>query len=748
MILLRARFSPSANSRFFEAVNRFTGTLTPILMGMAASAVVLADLVYNGPLAWHFTQASMIEGGLEALALALMLAGCAWVGGRAWIMFALLSALYLRRHHVDVPALWGLLSLEIWIAWGAWMLGAQANEPVSWRLATRLAAGVAVWVLLMLGLHAAGWAHSEILLMLFLIAGTTTLVIRRRSEALGPAARWLAGLPRSERAAWALLIGWFIALLARSNNVVGFDSLWYTSRGSQVLAPGGSFFEPLGLVSAVHYFPKFWELILLPIDSLADFSYVAAIELVWMGASLVLVATLLRRLQIIGAALPLAVLAIATLPALASTALLMKTDVPSLFFFMLALTAATRYLDDYRPRYLLWIYAGLGLAACAKLTVLPYAAVLVITTIAIAVRHLRHHDLRRDIPADRRSLVMAGVASVIGGVILFRTWLLSGLPTIGPDPLVAVWQALGMSLKEPAGSLNWLSPQDWSDVPSLLFEMLFAPNELPKIRISWTGNVWLLCGLIGTLWHLKSRQHRRHVFNPPSQPGQQRDSVLLLLLAATGLIMLVVWRYHSRGADGNYFLVPVITSCIVLFAFAFRMAPDLAARRGICGLFAVAALFHAALGFATAGWSQPGTRPLDLSLVRSTFDTKAWRINRLHLANLDEASAVLAALPATTRTIGFGEGSLVHLLPGRVESAESVRFSRKEYTQSAAGFRRFLDVACITHIVHSPQSPGMSGDAMLLEVLPTIAHEVLLEGPDWWVYEFRPRDDCPILHQD
>lgn len=718
--------------------------LLPILTGIAASAAVIADLVFNGPLAWHFTQTSMIEGGLEALALTLMLATCAWFGGRAWIAFALLCLFYLRRHHVDVPALWGLLSLEIWIAWGAWMLGAQAGEPVSWRVATRLASGVAVWVLLMLGLHAIGWAHSEVLLVLFLIAGAATLAIHRRSEAIVPAARWLAGLPRAERAAFALLIGWFTALLARSNNVVGFDSLWYTSRGSQVLAPGGSFFEPLGLVSAVHYFPKLWELILLPIDALGDFSYVAAIELIWMGASLLLTATLLGRLQVRGVALPLAVLAIATLPALASSSLLMKTDIPSLFFFMLALCAMVRYFDDHRSRNLLWIYAGIGLSACAKLTVLPYVAVLMITLCIVAARHLSLQELRSDLLADRRSLVFAGAVSVIGAVILFRTWLLSGLPTIGPDPLVTAWQALGMSLKEPAGSLNWLRPQDWSDVPSLLFEMLFAPNDLSKIRISWTGNVWLLCGLFGTIWHLKSRKHSDRALDPRSRPGQKTTNALLVFLAATGLVMLVAWRYHSRGADGNYFLVPVIGVCILLFAFAFRAAPDLAARRGLCGLFAVAALFQAALGFATAGWSQPGTRPLDLSLSRSTFDTKTWRINRLRQANLDEISTILATMPATTRTIGFGEGSLVHLLPGRIESVESIKFSRNEYADSVSGFRRFLDIACISHIVHSPQSPGMSGDAILVQALPKIPHEVLVAGPDWWLYQLRSADACQI----
>jgi hypothetical protein len=106
---------------------------------------------------------------------------------------------------------------------------------------------------------------------------------------------------------------------------------------------------------------------------------------------------------------------------------------------------------------LLWAFIGVALACCAKLTVLPYGGLLLLLLAAAAVGRRDQVDwaaLRRDRPA----LVMLVLCLAVGFTILLRTWLLSGLPTIGPDPLVSLWNALGWRLREPAGTLVWLRP--------------------------------------------------------------------------------------------------------------------------------------------------------------------------------------------------------------------------------------------------------------------------------------------------
>jgi hypothetical protein len=54
-----------------------------------------------------------------------------------------------------------------------------------------------------------------------------------------------------------------------------------------------------------------------------------------------------------------------------------------------------------------------------------------------------------------------------GPFLTARTFVLTGMPTIGPDALFALWQTLGLHLHAPAGTLQWSKPHDWSSQPSV-----------------------------------------------------------------------------------------------------------------------------------------------------------------------------------------------------------------------------------------------------------------------------------------
>ena len=72
-----------------------------------------------------------------------------------------------------------------------------------------------------------------------------------------------------------------------------------------------------------------------------------------------------------------------------------------------------------------------------------------------------------------------------------RTWILAGVPLIGPEQLVDLFAKFGMTLKPPAGFLSGGPPPDWHDLPALLTDQLFRPQTLAHMVISWIGNVWL-----------------------------------------------------------------------------------------------------------------------------------------------------------------------------------------------------------------------------------------------------------------
>src|SRR4029077_13855735 len=69
---------------------------------------LIHQLITEGPFGWHLSRARTWQGGLEVLALAVLLAAIAgFVKSARWraVLLIALAELYLRRHFVDVPML-------------------------------------------------------------------------------------------------------------------------------------------------------------------------------------------------------------------------------------------------------------------------------------------------------------------------------------------------------------------------------------------------------------------------------------------------------------------------------------------------------------------------------------------------------------------------------------------------------------------------------------------------------------------
>src|SRR5262249_21196688 len=100
--------------------------------------------------------------------------------------------------------------------------------------------------------------------------------------------------------------------------------------------------------------------------------------------------------------------------------------------------------------------------------------------------------LQRDAMADRRfAAAIALGAAIVAIFVTARTWLLAGVPMVGPEPLVALFAKLGMTLKPPVGLLAGATPDGWDALPALIVDQLFRPQQLKHMVITWIGNVWL-----------------------------------------------------------------------------------------------------------------------------------------------------------------------------------------------------------------------------------------------------------------
>jgi len=344
-----------------------------------------------------------------------------------------------------------------------------------------------------------------------------------------------------ERAIVGALVAWGLVLFARASVATGFDSRWYALHPETKLVGSTSVFDSLGLSAPVYYFPKLYELLLTPLANLDNFAIMTGV-----GIALLLMIGIVcvRLFDALGIKAPISLLGAAlcvSVPAICNSASVeAKPDTFAFLLILLSLLSAVQHAKDGLPSRLIWFVTFGLLATQAKLTAIPYVAALSLA-VAVNVRSVRAAQLA---PIERpRELRFAAVtlalAIVVSSFVTLRTWLLTGMPTIGPDALVTLWRSLGLSLSEPVGTLNWTRSQIWSDVPSLLVDELFRPQVLPHIVISWIGNGWLLLALVAWFFFINK------VYSP--QYGVW--VVVLLALTAAPLSLAACTMRFMRQAS-------------------------------------------------------------------------------------------------------------------------------------------------------------------------------------------------------
>ena len=694
----------------------------PIVIGALS---VLFDIVVTGPFHWHFRQPGVLPGAIEALCLygALLLA---W---QRLPRFALgitivVGWLYLRRHHVDAPALAGWIYLEGIVAFGALFLrhrhdaGGRRFMPPGM---SSMLVGVAIWLVSMIGVSALGMGRPGHLLALAALVLLPALALRWRETLALQFGGALRESSAGERAGLLALLVWMLVLLARTNGTEGYDSLWYPLRPDLVLVGANSFFDDLGLVHPVHYTLKGWELLIAPLAQGRDFSYMIAPTVFAMAGLLWVVDVFLRDRFVAAPARVMALVLIATVPAVANSALLAKADVFAALLVVLAAVVSMRMAVLRTLAGWPWLLAISMLAFGFKMNALPYLAVILLVLVGWSVWFWR--ERQRSAPVDPRAsdrgdpmgwiALVATSLAVIG--FMLRTWWLTGMPTVAPSILVSLWQWLGFELRPHIGGLEWAFPQRWGDVPRLIVDWLFRPSRMPHIVVTWTGNVWFVCSLMLLASFARRTTLPRTGIAAPAWP--------MLIVAITGLVLAVAIRYHSRGGDGNYF-IPAVAAAIALSVPAlWSRFPHSVHRIALASALVVMALFQASYAFVSASWGEPGTRPFDLDFTRSVRDTPLRRQDALRADGLERIADYLSSRRDVRHGIGTVAGTPVYWLPARYESLQTFSFTRNELVNDLAALEVYVSRFGIDFVLVPKDAEGKP-ELTAYPVLPQLLERI------------------------
>ena len=740
-----ARSWPMHGKSDKDAIRTWFLALLMIVSGAAFVIIPTWQLLEFGPFSWHIRLPEFWQGGVEGLALAAVLFAAQLLPqrlARAGVSI-LVAEMYLRRHGVDVAVLIDVIYFELCFGLGALVMrtcGLGRPDSVVAYLRCFIA-GFCVWSACAWSISAGGIGGVHDLRWL-----TALLLI---PAAAGRCKPWLlfaeeraSRLPTRARCLTAVPLMWILVSFAHSATVTGSDALWYGLRGDRVLVGAGSAFSAEGLVAPVYYFPKIYELFLIPLSGLGSNSVISGISILLLALLGAACYALLAQMglrdrfgRILGATL------VITLPAIANSALTPKPDILALFLLMVGWLNAAYFFASRERAPLLWLLGSLLLAVQAKLTAIPYAAVLLLVTMMLTLRYRTPSAslmaLPRQIAETRLAWTTLILVVIVCTYATARTLLLAGMPTIGPDPLIALWNALGFSLAFPVGTGRWSFPHDWSDVPALALDLLFRPQRLVHVMITWVGNCWMWFALIAALTSVPMMVPGRTAVLAPFSISQAQGTLPGIALMLTGFGVMLGWGYQVRGGDGNYFIAGLVPAMLIgMTAVWSRVFGSTLLRRSLIAVIAVFCLHHGAYSLISAEWAT-GTRTFDFDFTRSPrqFALESARLFREN--GLARIEAHLRNEPNWPRVVGCTglENSLGMRLSARFEDVGTVSFDRPEFTDTPANFIAYLTRSHIGYLL-VPRADNKS--------VPCIGGHVIIDV----AASLNGSGSAPVVHDD
>jgi hypothetical protein len=688
-----------------------------VFVGALFIAAPLISLLIYGVFSWHIRQPQAWQGGLELLALfALIYMALAnlW-GKKRWIAISILLLIYARHQAVDLPIIVLYLYIESIFALG-WHLIPLTGYTRGHGFPTFIVSGllgVIGWSLCIWVSSISGFGTAIELRWLALAILGVALVSSNGPRLARTLANQIDSSGKSGAVFHAIAITMFVLLFAKTAVSVDYDSMWYGLSGDRVLVGSGNLFSSEGLVAVVHYYPKLYEALLIPLTGIGSISAISGFSVFSWLLILSTVYFILQEAGVRRKLRPVIIALIATLPALANISITAKGDVFATWLLCVGIYSLLRFRSS-RDAYWLWLCSSAALIATqARLSSIPYAGVLLIVLVACMSVAAHQKNLRfiKDVLLTKGAFIfVASIALTV--LVTLRSLKLAGIPIVAPNPLVKIAELFGLSLSFPVGRLPYSTWQHLS-VGKTLFFYLFDPRHYSHLELYWTGNFWLFLPLIAAIFGVR--------YNHAIQRAWP-----LALMGMTFFVVLFGFRFDPRaGADGNYFIFPLI--CMALFGAV--MVQNTVQRQSLGAgvipfiLFLFAAS-SALICLITGSWG-PGTRAFDFVMNRNPLDYARRQKDEIRSAHLDGLASFFKDLPTDVRVIGVAQTPAAWWLSVRYEPIDIISWSRHDFFASVTSLITYLNNDSIRYVLlRSPNAPAefkTSESTILSSAIATMA---------------------------
>jgi hypothetical protein len=714
-----------------------------LLLALAFQVIPAITVFVEGIYAKKLQHSVFVESATELvvlLALQLLFLHFKRVFVLTWL---LTTFLYLRLHHVLIPALCALIYLEIVVMIGHAFLrlvGLPKREREPGALEA-FVAGTIAWVSAALFVSFIGVGSIEELRILTIILAAASLPAWRLRQTLSFG--WINGLfcgNYQRRASLSFLALLILAQHAKTNNSPGADSLWYGLRPERVLFGENSFYDNLGLVHPVHYYPKLLEVFLAPLSDLGDYSFILCGNVMLFSLLLFVVYRFALSVSLSSKLALITTCVLGSIPGAANMASSAKPDVASWLFMSLA--AYFLWMSLRTPPNSSWLLglAAISISLSVKLTALFYTPLLAIgylcaTGVLIAARRASTaKELVADLlPATRQYIIVLSLSIFALCGFWARTYSATGYPVMH-EVSRPLWSFLGFELKYPyylqkTGKGDSLIEMGIGRLLEKWSFLLFGQGGDKNVDgndhwfMLWPGNiVAFLLVLIFLAWSL--RIIPRRISRAP----------LVLMAAPTALGALYFSSIYKNGGDGNYFVFPVIIAALACLQYLAQASSKSRLWLGLPMVIFIPLQFTLML-VSHESW-QVGTGRFNFDLTKSFIDSPQYDESTLRRLDAWDIELYFREHAKNRRCIGFVRKRLWRSFSCGYESFEEMsRFHNENIKwpsgklppfSNAKAFLEYLDWANIEYIIMPEDGRLPRGKRPALEALRLLGGEELV----------------------
>ncbi len=484
------------------------------------------------------------------------------------LLFIIPLLLIFRSCNLELAIIINLLYFNTFFFLGTVLFNNQKREPDVMKFSTNILFGIILFVLISLFLSIFNFATGEVLLGLVVLGSIFSFLFKRNIVSEIIRFNKVSGFSiNSTVFGFSSLLVILLVLVLQTNSNAGYDELWYSLRTHELLNKTGSFFdEILYPDNWVAYYPKLYEILIFPLQVFPNYA-ISKMFSVCLWVIITMVSLFLvtgdRSLKYMKNRHLIIALAIVSTPVLANVAVSTKGDILSIFVFLISFLYLERFKDTGKFYYWLQATTLVFLSITARISALPFTFIFIVFSIYQLFLLVAKKKVGWKMNPRQLLYVIFPFALFI--LILYRTYHFTGVPIVQMEDHPFMPELYNLFNFEYSNEyLQALPGKNIIQLPKLqfLFDMIFNPIKL-RVSWAWYSNFYTVLLILAITTYVFSRK------NYLQNTYKLIFSILLLtLFFAISLISFGNMPYY--GGDGNYFVVPIIVSSLLLASIYTR----------------------------------------------------------------------------------------------------------------------------------------------------------------------------------